>query len=142
MPPPESARPIAACGDSGREGADVAARRRSILFSSASITSGGQGSSALAATALVVIIQQPPCMPPASRSGAAGQHRTPRPVARPVRPPTGEALASGLILIGVAQHIEQFADARIVSLLGPVDRLLGEIVAQHIAGIDGIHART
>src|SRR5437867_12153516 len=63
-----------------------------------------------------------------TRLRTTGQHRTSRSVARPVRPALGELVAAKLVGVGTTQHLEQFVDARIIVLLGAVDRLLRQIV--------------
>src|SRR5690606_32012095 len=75
------------------------------------------------------------------RSGTAGERRGPRPVASPVRPFAGVGLAAGLLGKGVAQYLLQGVDARKVALLGQVDRLLREVVAQHVLRVGRVHRR-
>src|SRR5690606_40469690 len=75
------------------------------------------------------------------RSGTAGERRGPRPVASPVRPFAGVGLAAGLLGKGVAQYLLQGVDARKVALLGQVDRLLRQIVAQHVLRVGRVHRR-
>src|SRR3954447_8258129 len=76
----------------------------------------------------------------AQRSGAAGEHRAAGTMASPVRPPGGEALALGLVIVRVAQELEQLEHQRGVALLCVVDGQLGEAVAEDVLRIDGVHA--
>jgi hypothetical protein len=52
-----------------------------------------------------------------------------------------KASIPGLFVVGVAQHLEQLVNHRRIALLGTFYGLLRQIVAQNIAGIDGVHAR-
>ena len=58
----------------------------------------------------------------------------------PVRWTLGIGLHTGLLGEGLAEHLMQFAHRFVVALLGGVDGLLGQIVAQHIQRVDRVHA--
>ena len=58
----------------------------------------------------------------------------------PVWPFLIERVGAGLIVIWSTQDIEQFVNAAVVSLFGAVDRLLGQVVAQHVARVGAIHS--
>src|SRR5215472_12877154 len=79
------------------------------------------------------------CGLPSSR--AARQHRAARLVPCPIGAALRETLASWLIVVRPAQHLEELVDTGGVALLGAVDRLLRKIVAQHVARIDGAYPR-
>ena len=51
-----------------------------------------------------------------------------------------KALGARLVVVRPAQHVEQLGDAGVVALLGAIDRLLREVVAQHVARVGGVHA--
>src|SRR5262249_3404134 len=75
-------------------------------------------------------------------SGTAREHGAAGLVARPIRAPGGEGFSAGLLVVWAAHHLQQLPDAGVVLLLGAIDRLLGEVVAQHEAWIRRVHART
>ena len=58
----------------------------------------------------------------------------------PVWPFLIERVGAGLIVIWSTQDIEQFVNAAVVSLFGAVDRLMGQLVAQHVARVGAIHS--
>ena len=70
---------------------------------------------------------------------AAGQHRAAGPVPRPLRTPLRERLAPRLLVVRVAQHVEQFAHRSGSPCRRAIDRLLGELVAQHVARVHRVH---
>ena len=62
-------------------------------------------------------------------SGTTRQHRAPRLVPGPIRALGRIAFITGLLVVGVAQHLEQFVDHPGIALRRPINRLLRQIVA-------------
>src|SRR5690349_1641145 len=58
---------------------------------------------------------------------------------RPVRRQRGIGFAAGLLVEWLFEHGEQLAHAGIIAVLRLFDRLLGQIVSQHVLRIDAVH---
>ena len=64
-----------------------------------------------------------------AKSGTTRQHRAPCLVSGPIRALGRIAFITGLLVVGVAQHLEQFVDHPGIALRRPINRLLRQIVA-------------
>ena len=54
----------------------------------------------------------------------------------------GELLFAGLFVVGMAQKVQQIVDHAVITLFGAINGKLGQVVAQHVFRIDGVHAAT
>ena len=61
-------------------------------------------------------------------------------MSRPVGSPGAESLASGLLVVGAAQDIEQVVKHLHVALFGTINGLLRQVVAQNETRIGPVHA--
>ena len=68
------------------------------------------------------------------------QHGTTNPMPRPLRTFGRIFFHTGLFFVGLAQHRQQLDDGRFIPRLGLINGQLRQVIAQHVFGVNQIHA--